>query len=152
MDDILKGIVFADTNKTKSMAALNGGWEGWLQIEVALAAIASGKYTQVVREGGYGDGKLRWDFVLTPNTNVKFGVELKAESAGQAYTIANAWWADVTKLGNQMQGFRVGYAYLITVSADATAGANQLLNQSGGEIEMIKQQDAVSLYRYILRL
>lgn len=152
VDEILMAIIFANTTKTKAMAALNGGWEGWLQVEVALGAETSGAYLAIVREDKYDGGSVRWDMKLTTQAGNKFGVELKVESASQSATIVNAWWKDITKLGNLMRGLKQSYAYLVTVSDQAARNAEDIVSTSGGDTICVRSQDGVRLYKHILRL
>lgn len=79
---------------------LAGGWEGWLQVEAALALIdKAGAGSKGSREDHYPapDGLKRTDIALTPGRGTKIYVELKVQNAPND-DIIERFAGDVTKI------------------------------------------------------
>ncbi|KAH6909326.1 hypothetical protein BKA70DRAFT_232831 [Coprinopsis sp. MPI-PUGE-AT-0042] len=82
-----------------------GGWEGWLQVELALLfAGMGGKVTREERIYDTGLGRLRMDLLFKPNPDdqLQYGIELKCQSSGQdelnANTFRDAFKQDLRKV------------------------------------------------------
>lgn len=88
------------TNEVQSGLLAQGGWECWVQVELAIWLINRGY--DVVREGKiYQNSYQRADLVL--NTNItgvkKIAVEIKCESIySQKYLQLKTYYEDINKL------------------------------------------------------
>ena len=90
------------TNEVQSGLLAQGGWECWVQVELAIWLINRGY--DVVREGKiYQNSYQRADLVL--NTNItgvnKIAVEIKCESIySNVYVNLNKYFLDIDKLNS----------------------------------------------------
>jgi hypothetical protein len=97
---------------------LKGGWEGWLQVEFALAA----QDYQIDREQAqYPDSGERVD-VYRFGKNMDVAIEFKCESFGQNRRFYDSLMDDVLKLKKLPLGH---YGVLVGVVTDKNAGAFQ---------------------------
>jgi hypothetical protein len=78
-----------------TLSQLQGGWEGWLQVEIAVAYMQAG-FNATREAHPYPNNALRADLELTSN-NTDIVVEVKCRSVGQA-NFHNNVLADYDKL------------------------------------------------------
>lgn len=104
--------------KTIAGGGVQGGWELWLQVELALEMLRYNVNGIAVRSAPYGNNGFISDFKVTPAKGVAMWVELKTQNLTADDTLPQRFTADVTKIdslpktfldANVVVAFGVGY-------------------------------------------
>lgn len=109
----IQAIIANNIGKIDALYEMDGGMEGWFQVELAYAL--SQKYGQdnVVRERRYPGGEEQYCDIVLSNGTEEGWIELKVDG-GNRDSIILLFWADYDKLANLSGDNVLKYAILIS--------------------------------------
>ncbi|WP_342619795.1 hypothetical protein [Rhodoferax sp. GW822-FHT02A01] len=123
---------------TTILNGIAGGWEIWLQVELALQLLANAS-GHATREVPYPSGQ-KSDFMIVPRAGLPIWVELKTQVNAEDTTVTTRFKADIAKIDGQSpqwiaQNIAVALAYALP-KTKAQADLIEVLCRPGARISV----------------